>query len=120
VWELRREDQTIGVALNFCDEKTFYYWLGGFDPRFANLRLGHTVVTHSIRESIELGRETYDFMLGGEAYKYEYGAKDRQQPWLVVTNPRGRSRAASLISLTVDRMRTTLRTKGGETGAGTG
>jgi CelD/BcsL family acetyltransferase involved in cellulose biosynthesis len=38
VWELRHEDEIAGVYVNFMDERSFYWYLGGFDPALTSTR----------------------------------------------------------------------------------
>jgi CelD/BcsL family acetyltransferase involved in cellulose biosynthesis len=94
VWEVSDREQLIGVTINFLDESTFYYWLWGFDARFEELRPGHTLIAYSIRWSIETGRRYFDFMIGGESYKYDYAPEDHGVLSMIVGNDRLRSRAA--------------------------
>jgi len=94
VWEARVGEEVLGVALNFLDGRTFYYWLWGFDRRLAKLRPGHVLLAHAIRWSIETGRRHFDFMIGDEAYKYDYAPTDRAVLAFEVGSGRPRSRAA--------------------------
>jgi CelD/BcsL family acetyltransferase involved in cellulose biosynthesis len=94
VSEFRSAGRVVGVYVNLIDSHTFYWYLGGFDPAVAKLGVGKIAIGESIRSSIEQGRRYYDFTRGAEAYKYWYGAVDRQVPSLVVGNSAGRSRAA--------------------------
>jgi CelD/BcsL family acetyltransferase involved in cellulose biosynthesis len=98
VWEVRDCDQLVGVTINFLDERTFYYWLWGFDARFEELRPGHTLIAYGIRWSIETGRRYFDFMIGGESYKYDYAPEDRGVLSMTVGNNRLRSRATIGLS----------------------
>lgn len=94
VWEISEGAQLVGVAVNFLDERTFYYWLWGFDARIEDLRPGHTLIAYGIRWSIETGRRYFDFMVGGEDYKYDYAPEDRGVLSMAIGNGRLRSRAA--------------------------
>ncbi len=94
VWEVRDHDRLIGITVNFLDESTFYYWLWGFDSSFEEVRPGHTLIAYGIRWSIESGRRYFDFMIGGEGYKYDYAPDDRGVLSLTFGNHRLRSRAA--------------------------
>ena len=105
VWEFRRGGEVVGYAINFVDPRTFYYWLGAYDPRFPELSLGQTVIAHGIRTSIEAGRSYYDFMIGTEDYKYSYAPTPRWLPSLVVGNAHPRSQVALAASAAVDRSR---------------
>ena len=57
-----------------------YYYIGGFDPRFAALGPGTLLVAHAIEEARREGATSFDFLRGAEAYKYRWGAVD--QPML--------------------------------------
>jgi CelD/BcsL family acetyltransferase involved in cellulose biosynthesis len=94
VWEFRRDDEVVGVEINLTDERRFYAWLDGYDPAFAQLGLGKVAVGEGIRSSIAAGRAYYDFMVGGEEYKYWYGASDRYCTWVMFTSGGLRSRLA--------------------------
>jgi len=94
VWEFRQGEEVVGVQINLLDKRRFYWWLGGYDPEFAQLGLGKTAVGEGIRSSIAAGRTYYDFMVGAEPYKYWYGATDRHCQWLMATTGRPRSRVA--------------------------
>jgi CelD/BcsL family acetyltransferase involved in cellulose biosynthesis len=94
VWEMRAESRLAGVYVNFVDARSFYWYLGGFDPALANLGLGKIAVGHGIRTSIEAGRRYFDFTRGSEPYKYWYGAEDRHVDSLVIGHRGVRSRMA--------------------------
>jgi CelD/BcsL family acetyltransferase involved in cellulose biosynthesis len=98
VCEVRYHDEPVGITLDFLDASTFYYWLWGFDPRFEELRPGHTLIAYGIRWSIETGRRYYDLMIGDEPYKYDYAPVDRALLSMTFGNHRLRSRAALGLS----------------------
>ena len=94
VWEFLREGEVVGVYVNFCDDRAYHWYLGGFAPEVASLGLGKIAIGHGIRTSIQAGRRRYDFGRGAEPYKYWYGAEDRQLDGLVAGTGGVRSRAA--------------------------
>lgn len=94
VWEFLHEGELVGVYVNFVDERSFYWYLGGFDPAVTNLGLGKIAIGAGIRASIEAGRSLYDFDRGEEPYKYWYGAGDRLLASVVLGHQGVRSRAA--------------------------
>jgi CelD/BcsL family acetyltransferase involved in cellulose biosynthesis len=96
VWEFTVKERTIGVYVNFADQRSFYWYLGGFDPdpAFARLGIGKIAVGAAIRSSIEAGRRVFDFTRGEDAYKYWYGATDRHLASVVIGHPGFRSRVA--------------------------
>ena len=91
VWEFRVEGRTAGMYVNFADARSFYWYLGGFDPAHAALGIGKIAIAAGIRQSIQCGRVRYDFTRGPEAYKYWYGANDRNAGSVVVGSTRARS-----------------------------
>jgi CelD/BcsL family acetyltransferase involved in cellulose biosynthesis len=105
VWEMRHAGQPVGVCVNFVDARAFYWNLNAFEPSIERLGPGKAVIGQGIRSSIEAGRQTFDFMLGDEAYKYWYGATPRPRPRQVVSSRRIRSRAAAFTNVIRDRIR---------------
>lgn len=106
VWELRRGEELLGVSLNFCDERTFFVWLSGFEPAAAALSPGNVVTAEAIRRSILAGRTRFDFMLGDEDYKYRFGARDVHVPRLLVHSRRPRSLLTRTAAAAAGRVRT--------------
>lgn len=51
-------------------------YIGGFDPEFATESPGAILIAHAMREANAQGAERFDFLRGGEAYKYAWGAQD--------------------------------------------
>jgi CelD/BcsL family acetyltransferase involved in cellulose biosynthesis len=66
--------------LAFLDRprRSFCFYITGFDERYAALSPGTVIVAHSIREAIRGGYALYDFLRGGEPYKFSFGARLRQ------------------------------------------
>jgi CelD/BcsL family acetyltransferase involved in cellulose biosynthesis len=98
VWEVRHRGEPAGVMINFLDDTAFYYWLWGFDLRIEKLRPGHTLIAYCIRWSIDTDRRYFDFMIGDEAYKYDYAPTERAVLSIDVGNRSPRSRAALGLS----------------------
>jgi CelD/BcsL family acetyltransferase involved in cellulose biosynthesis len=94
VWEFSWKERIVGVYVNFADERSFYWYLGAFDPDCAQLGLGKIAVGAGIRASITAGRRVFDFTRGEDAYKYWYGATDRHLASVVIGHPGVRSRLA--------------------------
>jgi len=94
VWEFCIDGKTAGIYVNFADATSFYWYLGGFDPKHSSAGIGKIAIAARIRQSIERGCQRYDFTRGPEKYKYWYGAADRNAPSIVVGSTRPRSRAA--------------------------
>jgi CelD/BcsL family acetyltransferase involved in cellulose biosynthesis len=66
-----------GFTHSEAGKKRTYFYLGGFDPTYAQLNVGTLVIDHAIREAIREGAVEFDFLRGREAYKYRWGATDR-------------------------------------------
>jgi CelD/BcsL family acetyltransferase involved in cellulose biosynthesis len=86
VSEVLYEDKLVGSFVNFSDPRSFYNYLGGYEPTLSRLGIGKVAVAHAIRTSVELGRSWFDFGRGPEDYKYSYGAQDRSSPTIVISN----------------------------------
>ena len=52
-----------------------YLYNNAYDDRFRAFSVGLLCKVFSVRDSIERGRRTYDFLKGGEAYKYRLGGR---------------------------------------------
>lgn len=57
--------------------RTWYDYIGGFDPQLAAASPGHLLVGHAIELAQAEGATGFDFLRGREAYKYQWGAVDR-------------------------------------------
>jgi CelD/BcsL family acetyltransferase involved in cellulose biosynthesis len=67
------------AAIAYClrvGGRTCYY-LGGFDPRFADLSPGTLVLAEAVDRAWRDGAIAFDFLRGRERYKYLWGAVDR-------------------------------------------
>ncbi len=67
-------DKTLSATFGFEFEGTFYLYNSAYDPDFARLSPGMMLVAELIRESIDRGLHTFDFLRGPEKYKYRMGA----------------------------------------------
>jgi CelD/BcsL family acetyltransferase involved in cellulose biosynthesis len=76
MYGMRLDGNLIAIYLGFmCGERASYY-LSGFDPAFAELSPGLLLVAHAISEAMREKAGCFDFLRGGEAYKYAWGAHD--------------------------------------------
>jgi CelD/BcsL family acetyltransferase involved in cellulose biosynthesis len=105
VWELSHDGEVVGVEVNLVDSRTYYSWMGAYDPAVSHLGLGKLAIGESIRQSIAAGREYYDLMVGDEDYKYWYGATDRHCRWTMAGSRRPLSRIALAAGAVADRAR---------------
>jgi tetratricopeptide (TPR) repeat protein len=84
---LWRGDQPLGGLASLVDpwKKAIHFYLAGRDESFNDPPPGLVLHAHSIRYAIGQGIKTYDFLRGNEAYKYSFGAKERQIACIVVS-----------------------------------
>jgi CelD/BcsL family acetyltransferase involved in cellulose biosynthesis len=67
----------VAAHLGMVAKGRAYYYVGGFDPAAARLSIGTVLVAHAIEAAESEGAREFDFLRGGEAYKYRWGAEDR-------------------------------------------
>lgn len=76
LYGMRLDAKLVGVYLGFvCGDRACDY-LSGFDPLIGDLYPEMLLIAHA---TVEAGREKagcFDFLRGGEAYKYAWGAHD--------------------------------------------
>ena len=75
---LRIDNQPAAAIYAFADNKTLYCYLSGFEPSLAKLSPGAVLLEHVIERARAEGMADVDFLRHPEAYKYLWGAKDRQ------------------------------------------
>ena len=66
------------VAASMCFDfnATLHLYNSGYDPRFSALSVGLLCKVLSIKDGIESGCKTYDFLKGAEIYKYRLGGRE--------------------------------------------
>ena len=67
------------VYYGFVANGTAYAYLGGFDPAQPRLSPGLQIIAHAVEQAAGEGARRFDFLRGGEAYKYAWGATDRDK-----------------------------------------
>jgi CelD/BcsL family acetyltransferase involved in cellulose biosynthesis len=80
LYGLRLADRIVASFYGFthitAGKRRTYFYLSGFDPALATLSLGTLVIDHAVRAAIREGAAEFDFLRGGETYKYRWGAQD--------------------------------------------
>lgn len=101
-------DRTAPIAAMaaFVDKKKkiLQFYILGWDSKFAKLSPGNVVIAYGIRYAIEHGYRIFDFLRGGEDYKYSFGATDRFNTNVVIV----RRDPISAAKRTAKRMRSFL------------
>jgi CelD/BcsL family acetyltransferase involved in cellulose biosynthesis len=77
LYALRFNHHIIACHYGFQHGGRAYYYLGGFDPAFAQFSPGTLIVAHAIDSARQEGAREFNFLRGREPYKYRWGARDR-------------------------------------------
>ena len=72
------EVNTVPVAATICldYQDVVYLYNSGYDPQFSWLSVGLISKAMSIQDSIHRGKKRFDFLKGGEQYKYHLGGQE--------------------------------------------
>ena len=76
LWQGNKPLASIANLIDF-DKKTIAFLAGGRDETFRKFPTGFVLHACAIRDAIAEGFKTYDFLVGNEAYKYSFGARER-------------------------------------------
>lgn len=71
------DTQPVGTIFSFQTKDRIYLYNTGFDPEFYHLSPGIVTIGLDIKAAIDEGKRYYDFLRGGEAYKFHFGAEKR-------------------------------------------
>lgn len=75
---LELDGKPIAAVMCFDYQSTMYLYNNGYDDRFSSLSVGVLSKVLSIKESIQSGKRTYDFLKGSEGYKQRLGGQPVQ------------------------------------------
>ena len=72
------ELNTVPVAATICldYQDIVYLYNSGYDPKFSSLSVGLISKAMCIQDSIQRGKKRFDFLKGGEQYKYHLGGRE--------------------------------------------
>jgi CelD/BcsL family acetyltransferase involved in cellulose biosynthesis len=73
---LELDAEPVAASLCFDFNATRHLYNSGFDPRFRALSVGLLCNVLSVKDAIKIGLKKYDFLNGGETYKYRLGGKE--------------------------------------------
>lgn len=74
---LKTGGKRVAGYMNFDFDSCIWAYNAGFDNDYAALSPGWLIMAEMMRWSIDHGRRIFDFMRGGEEYKYRFGGMDR-------------------------------------------
>ena len=72
------DEEPVAATMCFNYQSTMYLYNNGYDKRFGSLSVGFLGKVLSIKESIQSGKKTYDFLKGAEVYKKRLGGQPIQ------------------------------------------
>ena len=72
------EMDTLPAAMIMCFDyrDCVYLYNSGYDPQYRSLSVGVLSKVLCVKDSIERGRRRFDFLRGGESYKYHMGGRE--------------------------------------------
>jgi CelD/BcsL family acetyltransferase involved in cellulose biosynthesis len=73
---LRFAGKVTGAYYGLAAKGRAYAYIGGFDPAFSHESPGTILIAHAIAQAHEEGDKRFEFLRGGEDYKYAWGAQD--------------------------------------------
>jgi len=70
------DTQPAAMTVGFDYQDSHYLYNSAYDPQYNSLSVGVLCKVLCIKESIQQGRKKFDFLRGGEPYKYHIGGKE--------------------------------------------
>lgn len=82
VSSLSAGDTLLAAHMAGWADDRFYSWVPVYDPAYARYSPGRLLFELLLRESFERGHREFDFLIGGEDYKWHYATHSRTiGPW---------------------------------------
>jgi CelD/BcsL family acetyltransferase involved in cellulose biosynthesis len=73
---LRVDRVPAAMTIGFDYDDSHYLYNSAYDPQFSYLSVGLLCKVLCLKESIERGKKTWNFLKGGEPYKYQLGGQE--------------------------------------------
>ena len=73
---LELDAKPTAMVMCFDYNDCVYLYNSGYDPQYSSLSVGLLSKVLCIKDSIQRGRKRFDFMKGGELYKYHLGGRE--------------------------------------------
>jgi CelD/BcsL family acetyltransferase involved in cellulose biosynthesis len=80
--------RAVASTFGFQLKNSFYLYNSAYEPDAARLSPGVVLVSNLVKEAIEDGLKTFDFLRGDERYKYQLGAQSVPLNNVRITNTR--------------------------------
>lgn len=74
-WLMDLDGSTVAAQFCFLFGDTAYLLQEGFDPRYANEKVGYALRGEVLQDLIRRGVRRYDFLAGSDTYKFAFGAE---------------------------------------------
>lgn len=87
LFELKDKDKIVSSLLSYHIGGRRYYYISGYDLDYSRLSVGSVTLGLSIKRSIEVGDEIYDFLRGDESYKTNWTKLKKRNMRLVASYP---------------------------------
>ena len=81
---LEVDDKRVASCICFDYADSYLLYNSGYDPSYSALSIGLLNKALSLKEAIEEGKQSFDFLRGTERYKYNLGGKDQAVYQLIV------------------------------------
>ena len=75
---LELNETRVASCIYFDYTGSYLLYNSGYDPAYSNLSVGLLNKALAIKQAIEAGKCSFDFLRGDERYKYDLGGKDRR------------------------------------------
>ena len=98
LYRLRIDGQVVAVLFGFRYADQFYYLQGGFDPKWTKYSVGQVLLGQIMGDCIQDGASGFDFLRGPEAYKYDWGTRDKRTCQVTIRKKCLKSLAISRIA----------------------
>jgi CelD/BcsL family acetyltransferase involved in cellulose biosynthesis len=92
LWSLELDGRVLTAKLNLIAGSREHGYLSGLSDELLSLSPGHALERHVILAMIAEGRREFDLGTGRDAYKYRWGATDRELTRVAVVSPSARGR----------------------------
>jgi CelD/BcsL family acetyltransferase involved in cellulose biosynthesis len=73
---LELDNKPVAEIMCFDYHDCIYLYNSGYDPQYVSLSAGLLSKVYAIKDSIEQGKQRFDFLKGAETYKYRLGGKE--------------------------------------------
>ena len=81
---LEVDDKKVASCICFDYDDAYLLYNSGYDPEYSSLSVGLLNKTLTLKEAIDEGKHTFDFLRGTERYKYDLGGKNQLVRQLII------------------------------------